>query len=218
MTRLSGGFKMRALIKVVVWSAALVLCGCARESASAAIQQKPSVSESDTRSCLGAAKKALGLSAEVLKCGHLTGGDALEVVAAVPLKSVKRRGDDVPVSQLAILRERKSGWSAELSVNKQIKNSAGYIGIQFIDESAKELGYYVSFSDHRSDETRGFVIFLSEIAPDGNPEWPVQISWNPVVQRFQQYAGDEEPIGFKSEIKNPPHRNLRNCGGCKQSK
>lgn len=189
----------------------IVLCcvGLATgESIPRSARERLPATDSANANCRAAAKRALGSSAEVLKCGHLSGGSLLEVVAAIRLRNIKSGGNGIPVHRLAILRKGKSGWASELSVNSQITNSAGYIGIDFIDDSAKAPGYYVSFSQAKSDKTPAFSIFLSQIAPDGSPEWPVQIAWNPAVQRFQQYARDEEPIGFRSEIKNPPHRNV----------
>lgn len=217
MTVLTGGFKVRALIRVAVWSVSLVLCGCARGTASTVTQQQASSSESNSKSCLGAAKKALGPSAEVLKCGRLAGAEALEAVAAVRLRGVKDDANGVPISKLVILRRTAAHWIAELTMGQQIRNPVGYIGIDFIDDSETSGRYRVSFSDSRSDGSRGFTLYYYYMNPqDGVEGAGVEVSWNPRVQRFQAYSANEDPSGFKPEIKNPPHRKLNKCGGCKQ--
>lgn len=209
---------MRAFITLAVCSGVLLLCSSSFPSVYGLEQKQSSVaSETDIKSCLGAAKKALGPNAEVLKCGKLTGREGLEAVAALRIRKLRQTQEEVAVSRLVILRRSRSGWKRELNVRQEITNSAGYVGLDFIDDSSEYRGYYVSFSDHRSDDTPGFTIYLSDIVPNGDPEWPVQIAWNPAVQRFQEYAGDRDPEGFRPEIKNPPHRNLKNCGSCRNS-
>ena len=40
----------------------------------------------------------------------------------------------------------------------------------------------------------------------GVPEGaPIEIAWNSKVGRYQEYAANEDPVGFKPELKNPPH-------------
>ena len=204
---------MRAFIAVC--SGVLFLCSSSFTSVYGLEQKQSSGSDADIKSCLSAAKKALGPTAEVLKCGKLTGREGLEAVAALRIRRLKQTPENVAVSRLVVLRRSRSGWKKELNVHREITNSAGYVGIDFIDDSSEYHGYYVSFSDHRSDDTPAFVMYLSEIEPNGDPEWPVQIAWNPAVQRFQEYAGDRDPEGFRPELKNPSHKNLKDCGGCR---
>jgi hypothetical protein len=35
---------------------------------------------------------------------------------------------------------------------------------------------------------------------------PIEIGWNATVGRYQEFSVDQEPEGFKPELKNPPHR------------
>lgn len=165
-------------------------------------------SDGTAQSCLEAAKTTLGPDAEVLKCGHLTGTDALETVAVIRLKQFEETEDGVPISKFVFLRQEKSRWTVELSVDRKnwIKNSAGYIGIDFIDDSADFIGYRASFSDRRSDGFPGFTIYLYFLAPSGHNEGiATEVAWNPLVKRFQEFAYSQDPVGFRPEVKNPPH-------------
>ncbi len=163
--------------------------------------------------CLDAAKKALGPDAQVLKCGHITGTDALEAVAAIRLKQFRTTADGVPISKLVILREQKSRWVVELTADKNwIRNNIGYLSdatadsaqlIRFLASySAHFIGYRVSFSDRRSDEASDFTIWLYILSPTGiNEGTSLEISWNPSAQRFQDFAYGQDPEGFRPEIK-----------------
>lgn len=160
------------------------------------------------QSCLEAARHALGADAEVLKCGHFTGTDALETVAAVCLKRFKETKTGVPVSKLVVLRREQAQWVVELTADRNwIRNSAGYIGIDFIDDSANLVGYRFLSSDEGPHEAPGFRFFLSFLNPHGDDEGiPIEISWNPAVGRLQELDYGHEPQAFKPEIKNPPHK------------
>lgn len=159
------------------------------------------------QSCREAAKKALGPEAEVLNCGHLTSTRALETVAVIRLKGFRTTTDGIPVSNLVILRQEESEWSVELTADKKwIRNGAGYVGIDFIDDSADFVGYRVSFSGEGSKETSGFTVGLFYLGPNGHNEGiSTDISWNQRVGRFQEYSENKDPSGFQVENKNPPH-------------
>jgi hypothetical protein len=208
---------MKTLTAATLSLAMFVFSGCTRKDVSAA--SHASASDSAAESCLSAAKSVLGPSAEVLKCGQLTGGNTLESVAAIRLnpKQFPSTNGGVSVSKLVVLRQGALRWDVELRADKTITNNAGYVGAEFIDDSAQKIGYRVSFSDRRPDDTPGFTIELSYLQPNGNPESPIEVSWNPAIQRFQEYTANEEPVGFRPEIKNPPHNNLEHCGDCKNS-
>lgn len=178
--------------------------------------QKATSSPVEVRRCSIAARKSLGNSAIVLKCGHLTGRPKLETIAAVPLNGVKQRSGSVAVRHLVILKQTSRRWVTELRVNEQIKNPAGYIG-KFLSPPGSSKGYYTSFDDHRSDGSAGFVVYLAEIDEQGEAEWPLQISWNPIAERFQLYAGDEDPVGFRTEVQRPIRPKTRGCTSCKQN-
>jgi hypothetical protein len=159
------------------------------------------------RICLNAAKKALGSDAEVLKCGHLTGTQVLETVAAVPLKPFQKTSDGVPVSRFSVLRRETSEWVSELTADDHpLRNPSGYLSVDFIDDSDKYGRYRVSFYDEGSHKVPGFTIAVFYLSPDGHNEGvPVEIRWNPSVRRFQEYTENQDPGGFQPENKNPKH-------------
>jgi len=162
---------------------------------------------SQAQSCLEAAAKALGPEAVVLKCGHLSGTDALETAAAVRLKQFRSTADGIPVSRLVVLRKDNSEWCVELAVDGQsMRNDSGYIE-ELSSISGTFIGYRASFSDRGSDDADevGFTIWLYFLHVGGRNEGlPLQISWNRSAGRFQEFAYDDDPKQFKPEIKNPP--------------
>jgi hypothetical protein len=209
---------MKGLIAIALCSAGLVLSGCTGHAESAGSQeQNPgeqlSVSDTEKASCLDAAREGLGPSAQVLRCGHLTGRKALDVIAAIRLKGLRDDADGVPVSTLVILHQTHAQWSRELVMDKDVKNPEGYLG-KFIYDSDISGRYRVSFSNNRSDGSQGFSIYYYYLNPQKQVEGSgAEISWNPAVQRFQAYEANDEPVGFKSEIKSP--KRIKPCGACK---
>jgi hypothetical protein len=160
-------------------------------------------------SCLAAARAALGPGAVVLKCGHLIGPGDLEVAAAIPLRPFRADASGTAVSRLVILRKAAgtSRWVNEFTADKDwTRNPAGYVGVEYIDDSFKYTGYRVSFSGRRSDGAPGFTLFLFSLNPNGSNEGvPLEVGWNRSVKRFQEFSYEAEPVGFRAEIKNPPH-------------
>jgi hypothetical protein len=156
--------------------------------------------------CLGAARKVLGPTAQVAKCGALLGGPSLQTVAFAKLKQFDENQNGIPVSRLVILRKVDSQWSVALDVDKQIQNPSGYVGIDYIDDSQVYPGFRVLLSDRRSDGKTALDLQLYYLGLDGKTEGvPVEISWNPVAGRFQEFSVNSEPEGFRAELKNPPH-------------
>jgi hypothetical protein len=166
--------------------------------------------------CAEAARNALGPRAEVLKCGQLTGTGVLEVVAAVLLKQFRTTADGIPVSKLMVLRQIQSRWVVELTADRNpIRNSVGYLGLDFIDDSDRYSRYRISFYDEGSHKIPGFTIALFYLSPRGENEGvPVEISWNRSLGRFQEYTENHEPEGFQSENKNPQHIRKRCPKAC----
>ncbi len=141
-------------------------------------------------------------------CGHLTGTHALETVAVLGLPQFHENEDGIAVSKLIILRKRRSEWNIELTADREnwIRNGLGYIGVDFIDDSADFVGYRISFSGERSRRTPRFTVTFFYLSPKGHTEGvSLGVTWNPAVGRFQEYATNEDPTGFKPEVKNPPH-------------
>jgi hypothetical protein len=157
--------------------------------------------------CAEAARRAIGQGAAVLKCGFLNEPGVLEVVAGLKRQPQRATDKRILVSKLVLLRREPSRWRTALTASKQIQNEQGFIGIDFIDDSAPFWGYSVQFKNHRADDKAGFVLSLAYMATSkDDSEVPVDISWNLAVGRYQEFSMNYEPIGFKPELKNPPHR------------
>jgi hypothetical protein len=78
----------------------------------------------------------------------------------------------------------------------------GYIGLDFLDDSYIPLGYRLEIGDRRSDDAPGLALWLTDLNKDGQPEGiGVQVSWNPAVHRFQEFTTNEDPEGFRPEVK-----------------
>jgi len=105
------------------------------------------------------------------------------------------------------MRRQGSGWTRSISVSREIENQAGFVGIDYIDDSSLFWAYSVQFHDHRADGKKAFVISLAYMADErDNEELPVDISWNEATGRYQEFTMNEDPAGFKSELRNPPRR------------
>jgi hypothetical protein len=156
--------------------------------------------------CFDAARKILGAGVQVAKYGNLLRKKSIEVVAYTKLSTSKTNSKGITASRLVVLQKTNTHWDIILDASKQIKNQAGYIGIDYIDDSQDYPGYLVSFYDKRSDGVSGFSIQFSYLRRDGEVEGiPIEISWNPAVDRFQEFVINEAPEGFRNEIKNPQH-------------
>jgi len=197
----------------------LPLSSCSRqkvdspeEARQAAAPRKDSTAGADNASCLEAAQKALGPKAEVLKCGHLGGGDYLETVAATRIPYLKDDKHGIPISKLVVLRRGIPQWVTELKVENEITNPSGYVGIDFIDDSTPVSHYRVDLSpafwgSRGADE---FTIVLTYMTQSGNvdeEELPIAIGWNRAVGRFQEIAPNGEE--FVPEVKVPKHIHSR---------
>jgi hypothetical protein len=104
---------------------------------------------------------------------------------------------------MVILRREPSGWRTELTASREIQNETGYIGLDYIDDSFRFMGYQLSLLDGSPDKKRGFGadLVLIEREDGGSEATSTGIAWNPVAGRYQEW----NPDGFRTEIKNPPH-------------
>lgn len=159
-------------------------------------------------SCASAAKRLLGPNAELVKYGQFAGANGMDGIAVV---KIRRTNDDrLLVTDLAILHWAGGGWKAVLRASKSITNDAGYIGIDYIDDEFRFYGYEAQFAGRRSDGKPGFALMLSYLTRTLNRDGiPIEIAWNPTTGRFQELSINEEPEGFKAELKNPPHRRVQ---------
>jgi len=156
---------------------------------------------------LSAAKKALGTEVKVVRCGALNTPAVQEVVAVLQANFPPHPGNGVAIRKMEILRKEKSGWRISLTATKEVKNEAGYVGLNYIDDYSHYFGYWLTLSDTRSDGTKAMLIDLLDIEKaDGSSEASsTEFAWNPEVGRYQEWAYDQDPEGFRPEIKNPPH-------------
>jgi hypothetical protein len=204
---------MHLRIRIGLCITLFTFIGCARKSeATAPPRQRVQTVRANSavaQKCVAAVKSALGQSAAILQCGELAGIPGLRAVAAVRLKQLHDDANGIPISKLVVLHQAGNRWITELIVDNFITNSAGYLGIKFVDDSSPPAIYRVSFSDARSDDSHGFTMYLDYLHPNGDTDgWPNEIGWNAAVQRFQEYTSSEAPVGFRPEIKNPPHKDL----------
>jgi hypothetical protein len=199
----------RAALALLLFSA-----GCSKSQLPKASsgQSEASGGQSDKQRCAAGAKSVLGESASVLRCGNLTGSGALQALAVVPLSGFPQAQGTIAASRVVIIRRQGSEWVTELDAHKQITNPAGYIGLDFIDDSYLSRGYNLEISDRRSDDAPGLTLWLTYLDDKGQIEGvAVQVTWNPAVHRFQEFTTNQDPEGFRSEIKNPPHRKKRSA-------
>ena len=138
-------------------------------------------------------------------------------MAAIRVRGLKDDRSGVPISKLVILRRAKSQWNLELNIDKEITNSAGYIGIDFIDDSDPFQYYRAKVSDRAAiwgdREPSKFTLVLDFMNRAGKVDEGgigIGIGWNPAVGRFQEIEPNGEE--FAPERKNPKHIRTSNCG------
>lgn len=193
----------------------LTLVGCKKDSPRQVSSPLPvsssttpvvSATEQQQRDCLVAARKALGIKAQVVRCGTLNTPGVLEVVAVLPAKYPTSRDSSLAIWKMVILRHEPSGWRTALTASRQIQNEAGYVGLEYIDDYFHFMGYQLSLWDKRPDKKAfGMDLVYIERADGGSDADGTDIAWNPAVGRYQECAYDQDPEGFRPEIKNPPH-------------
>lgn len=159
--------------------------------------------------CLDAARVSLGPRAEVLKCGAIHDSD-LEVAAITRVQGLRDDNDGIPIARLVILKRESGSWVTELNINEEITNPAGYVGIDYIDDSQEEPYYRLKTSadgakwgTRQSSQFTLVLRYMSRAGKVDSEEEGIGIGWNPTASRFQEIA----PSGdiFLSETKNPKH-------------
>lgn len=143
----------------------------------------------------------------MLRCGALNSPETQEAIAVLPGKYPPAKDGGLAILRMVILRRMPSGWQTALTVSKDIQNDAGYIGIDYIDDYSPFYGYWLVLSDKDSYGKTALDVYLTYIdAADGTTESiGTDIAWNPVVGRYQEFVMNQDPEGFRPEIKNPPH-------------
>jgi hypothetical protein len=142
-----------------------------------------------------------------VRCGELNTPGIQEVIAVLPYKLPPSKGDSIPIRKLVILRKEPSGWRTSLTAAREVKNEAGYIGLDYIDDDFHYFGFWLTISDAHLNGAKEMLIDLLDIEnADGSSEASsTEFAWNPAVGRYQEWAYDQDPERFRTEIKNPPH-------------
>jgi hypothetical protein len=208
---------MKSTSKLTVAVMFIVLFGsCSKpqfssiETPHKAPMQDPSIKETDHEGCLQAARELLGPEAEMLKCGHLSDVAHLEAVVGIRVQGLKDDKNGIPISKLEILQRVKSHWESVLIIDGEIKNSEGYVGADFIDDSHPFPYYRVDLTDRGAqwgDRTpQQFTLVLLSMTRDGKVDegdMGLGIGWNPAVGRFQEIEPNGEELA--PEVKTPKH-------------
>jgi hypothetical protein len=151
---------------------------------------------------LKAARQVLGPSAKVLKCGELNQAGVLESVAAITVTPKSHAVHGVFARDLVILRRDAGDWKIALRASRLIRNDAGYVGLEYIDDCSPFWGDALNFSDTRPDGKKAFTLSIQWRAFENDTDpWPTDIAWDDAVGRYREVTGD----GFQPEVKNPPH-------------
>jgi hypothetical protein len=148
---------------------------------------------------LEVATRTLGSGATIIRYGHLSGPEQTEAVAVVPGST----SDKAVVSKLVVLRQLGSNWNADLTVDKVIRNTQGFVGAIAIDQVHRSDHYLVHVSNRIFEDGKNrFVIELTPSTADGKSSGPsVYISWNSIVGRYQQIS--LQGYGFEPELHEP---------------
>lgn len=199
-------------VAVFVMACLVALGGCSKKTVQKTSNNASGAAGHDNpqlvhQKCVEAAKKALGEDVEIVKQGTFNTPSIQEAVAVVRAQHVpSTNAQGLAISKLAILRRGSSGWEVVLTASKEIQNGAGFVGIDYIDDSSPYYGYRVLFPDQRDDGKRVFTLGLSYMRKDGSTEGiPLEISWDSSVGRYREFGINSDPPGFKPEVKNPPH-------------
>jgi hypothetical protein len=189
---------------------ALPVAGCKKNSQhqlALPSQVSSAPTEAQQQDCLDAARKAMGAEALVVRCGDLNTPGVQEVVAVLPAKYPPSRETGMTIWKMVILRHEPTGWRTALTASREIQNEAGYVGVEYIDDYFDFMGYQLRLLDERSGHKKAFDVSLVYIerSDGGSDQIPVEIAWNPAAGRYQEWAYDREPEGFRPEIRNPPH-------------
>ena len=162
------------------------------------------VSTNQTR-CEAEAKRRLGDVFHVVEFGQLIGDSSLECVLILPYSGAA--GQELRARSGVVIAWDGKQWRELLRFNNQVRNDQGYIGVDYIDPQY-HYGFALRTNVRRSDGSNGFTMYFrfldAKLRPDG---LPIEVSWNPKVKRFQEYAPNElDPPDFKPEVGHPPIR------------
>jgi hypothetical protein len=190
------------LVRIAFLSLLFPAITLAQVQSSSYSERKSAVDAPPPTAALELATRVLGPESKVIRYGHLSAPDLDEVIVGIPAS-----GSDgaTLISRLAILRQQGSNWSSDLTVDKVIRNSQGFLGATSLDQVHPSSFYKLSFFTRGFEDGKTrFVIELAPYTADGKSAGPsVYISWNPLVGRYQQIS--LEGYGFEPELHEPLH-------------
>jgi hypothetical protein len=105
-----------------------------------------------------------------MKYGDLNRTGTPEAIAGVRLRRFADKANGIPLISLAVLRRIGNSWIPVLRGDRQVRNEAGYIGIDYVDDRFAFYGYRILLTDRRSDGSVGFTIALTYMDRMGSPE------------------------------------------------
>jgi hypothetical protein len=145
----------------------------------------------------------------VVKCGSIH-DSVLEVVAIARVRGIQESRQGIPISRLVILKQQSGQWVSELNIQEEITNEAGYVGIDFIDDSHSTPFYRLKTSDNGARwgdrQPTQFTLVLLPMSRAGkvdSGDLGIGIGWNSSASRFQEI--DPSGMQFETEIKKPKH-------------
>jgi hypothetical protein len=161
---------------------------------------------SQPQQCSALIKNA-GPKLQIIRSGDLIGDGAREYVAAQRMELQPKKG--FYISRLLVVRTQAGHCAIVLDVGKDgPKNPKGYVGIEYIDDSASFYGYKFEFGtvpkDPEFKQNYKCLLFFDWLNNKHEPEGEgLIIAWNETVGRFQEV--DSSWDFFKPEVVNPSH-------------
>lgn len=166
--------------------------------------------------CLMLMQKSVGADSEIFKYGDLNGDGGLEAISVVNIPKKSVRPNEFCVMRLTIFKYYSNGWGMALDASENyIQNPDGYVGLSYLPAPKIEnyVGYMFGLFDHREDGSKGLTIKIVGLGKDleqRDDDWPIEISWNPIAKKYQQYQIEQklnsEKFIFVPEVRNPPRR------------
>jgi hypothetical protein len=177
-------------------SAAILLSSCSKAP--------PPANEAALRkACLITAGGIAGGEVELLRFGHFAPNGPLDCVVAAALPDVESQGDGVVPSRLLVLRHQGQSWRVAFDAAKWATNPEGYIGVDSLDDAYDFKGLRVLVDDKTPAHQPGITLWISYLDENGEDDGEAKpFSLNPATGRYQEF---DEKLGFKPEIRDPPH-------------
>jgi hypothetical protein len=142
-----------------------------------------------------------------IRSGRLSGGAPEECVAVVVAKGFASLREGTAVLRLVILRDDRGRWPVVFEAGRQLRNSDGYVGLDYIDDAFDFRGYRLKLGDKGCDGAARFTLVFWYLTSEGADDGlSIEVGWNRATGRYQEFDCFSEAPVFKTELKNPPHR------------